>query len=170
MTSFNLKDKTALVTGGSSGIGAAVAELFRDLGATVCIADIKGDDGKLSLQGDVSSADDVGRMTAEALMQLGSIEILVNSAGIADTNTPTVEQKPETWRRIIDVNLIGTLLMCQAVGAHMVERQRGAIVNISSITGLDAFPRRAMPMALPRRASSSSRIRWRANGAAAVYA
>ena len=51
MTSFNLKDKTALVTGGSSDIGAAVAELFRDLGATVCIADIKGDDGKLSLQG-----------------------------------------------------------------------------------------------------------------------
>jgi NAD(P)-dependent dehydrogenase (short-subunit alcohol dehydrogenase family) len=142
MTSFNLKDKTALVTGGSSGIGAAVVELFRDLGGTVCIADIKGGDGKLSLHGDVSSADDVGRMTIEAVSQLGSIDILVNSAGIADTNTPTVEQKAETWHRIIDVNLIGTLLMCQAVGAHMVERQRGAIVNISSVAGLDAFPRR----------------------------
>jgi NAD(P)-dependent dehydrogenase (short-subunit alcohol dehydrogenase family) len=142
MTSIDLKGRTALVTGGSSGIGAAVADLFTELGAKVCTADIKIGDSDSSLYGDVSSTADVSRMTAEALARLGSIDILVNSAGVADTNTPTVDQKPETWQRMIDVNLTGTLLMCQAVGSHMVKRRRGAIVNISSVTGISAFPRR----------------------------
>jgi NAD(P)-dependent dehydrogenase (short-subunit alcohol dehydrogenase family) len=142
MTSLDLKGKTALVTGGSSGIGAAAVEAFQDLGATVCSADVKGGGGDLALQGDVASAPDVGRMAAAALARMGSIDILVNSAGIADTYTPTLEQKPETWQRIIDVNLTGTFLMCQAVGAHMVGRRRGAIVNIASIVGLGGFPRR----------------------------
>jgi NAD(P)-dependent dehydrogenase (short-subunit alcohol dehydrogenase family) len=141
MTSFNFKDKTALVTGGSSGIGAAVAKPFTELGAKVCTADIKIGNGENSLYGNVSSTVDVSRNTAEALARLGSIDILVNSAGVADTNTPTVDQKPETWQRLIDVNLTCTLLMCQAVGSHMVKRWRGAIVNISSITGISAFPR-----------------------------
>ena len=142
MTSLDLKGKTALVTGGSSGIGAEVVEVLKDLGATVCSADVKGGAGDLALQGDVASAPDVGRMAAAALARMGSIDILVNSAGIADTYTPTLEQKPESWQRIIDVNLTGTFLMCQAVGAHMVGRRRGAIINIASIVGLGGFPRR----------------------------
>jgi NAD(P)-dependent dehydrogenase (short-subunit alcohol dehydrogenase family) len=142
MTSFDLKDKTALITGGGSGIGAAVALLFAQLGAKVCTADIKVTGSENALYGDVSSGEDVGRMTEEAVARLGSIDILVNCAGIADTNTPTVQQKLETWQRMIDVNLTGTLLMCQAVGSHMITRQRGAIVNISSAAGVSAFPRR----------------------------
>jgi NAD(P)-dependent dehydrogenase (short-subunit alcohol dehydrogenase family) len=142
MTSFNLKDKTALITGGGSGIGAAVALLFEQLGAKVCTADIKVTGSENALYGDVSSGEDVSRMTEEAVARLGSIDILVNCAGIADTNTPTVQQKLETWQRMIDVNLTGTLLMCQAVGSHMITRQRGAIVNISSAAGVSAFPRR----------------------------
>jgi NAD(P)-dependent dehydrogenase (short-subunit alcohol dehydrogenase family) len=142
MTSFDLKDKTALITGGGSGIGAAVALLFAQLGAEVCTADIKVTGSENALYGDVSSGEDVGRMTEEAVARLGSIDILVNCAGIADTNTPTVQQKLETWQRMIDVNLTGTLLMCQAVGSHMITRQRGAIVNISSAAGVSAFPRR----------------------------
>ena len=142
MASLDLKGRTALVTGGSDGIGAAVVELFRSLGATVCVADIKDGVGDVSLRGDVSLAADAARLTAEALTRLGSIDILVNSAGIADTYTPTLEQKPDSWQRIVDVNLTGTYLMCQAVGAHMVERHRGSIVNISSIVGLGGFPRR----------------------------
>jgi NAD(P)-dependent dehydrogenase (short-subunit alcohol dehydrogenase family) len=142
MTSFDLMGKTALITGGGSGIGAAVALLFEQLGAKVCTADIKVTDSENSLYGDVSSSDDVNRMTEEALARLGSIDILVNCAGVADTNTPTIEQKLATWQRMIDVNLTGTLLMCQAVGAHMITRQHGAIVNVSSVTGVSAFPRR----------------------------
>jgi NAD(P)-dependent dehydrogenase (short-subunit alcohol dehydrogenase family) len=142
MTSFDLMGKTALITGGGSGIGAAVALLFEQLGAKVCTADIKVTDSENSLYGDVSSSDDVNRMTEEALARLGSIDILVNCAGVADTNMPTIEQKLATWQRMIDVNLTGTLLMCQAVGAHMITRQHGAIVNVSSVTGVSAFPRR----------------------------
>jgi NAD(P)-dependent dehydrogenase (short-subunit alcohol dehydrogenase family) len=142
MTSFNLEDRTALITGGGSGIGAAVALLFEQLGAKVCTADIKVTGSENALYGDVSSGEDVSRMTEEAVARLGSIDILVNCAGIADTNTPTVQQKLETWQRMIDVNLTGTLLMCQAVGSHMITRQRGAIVNISSAAGVSAFPRR----------------------------
>jgi NAD(P)-dependent dehydrogenase (short-subunit alcohol dehydrogenase family) len=142
MTPFDFNQKAALVTGGNSGIGAAVVELLTELGAEVCVADINVGDDAHFLQGDVSSEADVSRMTAAALEQLGSIDILVNCAGIADTNMPTVAQQPGTWQRIVNVNLIGTLLMCQAVGAHMVQRRRGAIINISSVTGLDAFPRR----------------------------
>jgi NAD(P)-dependent dehydrogenase (short-subunit alcohol dehydrogenase family) len=139
---LDLTGKTALVTGGGSGIGAAVLEVLKGLGATVCSADIKGGDGDLALSGDVASATDVSRMVAAALERMGSIDVLVNCAGIADTYTPTLEQKPETWQRIIDVNLTGTYLMCQAVGAHMVGRRRGAIINIASIVGLGGFPRR----------------------------
>ncbi len=142
MTPLDLTGRTALVTGGSTGIGAAVVELFRELGATVCVADIKDCVDDLSLRGDVSSAADAARMAADALARLGSIDILVNSAGIADTYTPTLEQTPAAWQRILDVNLTGTYLMCQAVGAHMVAERRGAIVNISSIVGLGGFPRR----------------------------
>ena len=137
---FDLKGRTALVTGGASGIGAAVVELLVSLGVTVCSTDIVGGDD--DLRGDVASATDVGRITSAALARMGTIDVLVNSAGIAETLVPTVEQTPQAWQRVIDINLTGTFLMCQAVGAGMVARKRGAIINIASIVGLGGFPRR----------------------------
>lgn len=68
--------------------------------------------------------------------------MLVNCAGIADGLTSTVEQDTSSWRRIIDVNLTGTYLMFRAVGAYMLDRQSGSIINIFSIVGLGGFPRR----------------------------
>jgi len=146
MNPLDMHGKTALVTGGASGIGAAVVALFQELGASVCCADLPHAAeraGAVAVHGDVSSAADVARMTAQARQLLGgAIDVLVNCAGIADTYTPTVEQTPSSWQRIVDVDLTGTYLMCQAAGAHMVARRRGAIVNIASIVGLGGFPRR----------------------------
>jgi NAD(P)-dependent dehydrogenase (short-subunit alcohol dehydrogenase family) len=145
MKLLDLHGKTALVTGGASGIGAAVAALFQELGARVCSVDLSSSadsSAVATLHGDVSSASDVARVTAQASELLGGIDVLVNCAGIADTLTPTVEQTPASWQRIVDIDLTGTYLMCQAVGARMVARRRGAIVNIASIVGLGGFPRR----------------------------
>lgn len=146
MSSIDLSGKRALVTGGVSGIGDAVVALFESLGATVCFADLAGVEpgraGARAIRGDVSSPSDARRMTDEALERMGSLDVLVNCAGIADTYTPTVEQQPASWQRIVDVDLTGTYLMCQAAGARMVDRRSGSIVNVSSIVGLGGFPRR----------------------------
>jgi len=147
MSSIDLGGKRALVTGGASGIGDAVVALFESLGATVCVADLAGvEPGRAGagamIRGDVSSPSDARRMTDEAVERMGGLDVLVNCAGIADTYTPTLEQQPASWQRIVDVDLTGTYLMCQAAGTHMVERRAGSIVNVSSIVGLGGFPRR----------------------------
>lgn len=144
MQPIDLRGKRALVTGGESGIGAAVVELFESLGASVCSADLAADAGTTTpaIRGDVSDADDAQRIVDEALQRMGALDVLVNCAGIADTYTPTLEQKPAQWQRIVDVDLTGTYLMCRAAGAHMLDRAGGAIVNVSSIVGLAGFPRR----------------------------
>lgn len=146
MPPIDLTGKRTLVTGGASGIGRAVVGLFESRGATVCVADLSagGDSGvrTAGIRGDVSDPDDARRMTGEAVDRMGGLDVLVNCAGIADTYTPTLEQQPASWQRIVDVDLTGTYLMCQAAGAHMVERRSGSIVNVSSIVGLGGFPRR----------------------------
>jgi NAD(P)-dependent dehydrogenase (short-subunit alcohol dehydrogenase family) len=136
--SFTLRDKTVLVTGGASGIGAAVVELLGELGARVVIADLRA----AELTGDVAAPADAQRLVDEAVARLGRLDVLVNCAGISDTLTPTIEQTFENWQRVMDVDLTGTYLMCKAAGAHMIGRGGGAIVNIASICGLGGFPRR----------------------------
>lgn len=144
MDQLTLSGKTAVVTGGSSGIGAAVVELFVSMGAKVCSLDLKegGHHGAINIKTNVCSEDDVQRSVGEAIRTMGSIDLLINCAGIPDTYTPTLEQNLASWKQIIDVDLTGTYLMCKEVGVHMVKRRMGSIVNISSITGLNGFPRR----------------------------
>jgi NAD(P)-dependent dehydrogenase (short-subunit alcohol dehydrogenase family) len=146
MNTFTLSGKTALITGGASGIGSAVVELFNNLGASICVVDLQVSATTMPnmhvLQGDVSSEDDTIRVTQNAIAHMGSVDVLVNCAGIPDTYTPTLQQDVSSWQRIVDIDLTGTYLMCKAVGAHMIARQTGAIVNISSIVGLGGFPRR----------------------------
>ncbi len=146
MSGISLNGKTALVTGGASGIGASVVNLLRELGATVCVADSNTElprgNNELVLSGDVSLQQDTQRLVAEAIERMGTIDILVNSAGIADTITATIDQDVSSWQRIVDVDLTGSYLMCKAAGAHMVARGSGAIVNIASVVGLGGFPRR----------------------------
>lgn len=135
--------KRVLVTGGASGIGAAVAAFFAEQGAVVCASDLNpaGDlPGRTMLRGDVSSEADTQRITAEAVAHMGGIDILVNNAGILEPGSRTDRQQTATWQRTIDVNLTGTWLMCKAVGTQMLEQGCGAIVNIASIYGLGGGP------------------------------
>lgn len=119
MPSIDLTGKNVLVTGGSSGIGAAVVDLFLELGAQVSSADLQPLDAVerdtvTRLQADVCVEQDCLRATAEAMTAMGAIDVLVNCAGIPDTYTPTLEQSTQSWQRIVDVDLTGTYLMCKA--------------------------------------------------------
>lgn len=149
---LDFRGRRALVTGGASGIGASTAKLLCELGADVAIADIDEATAEAALAetgasfqvtGDVASATDVERVVAEAERRLGGIDMVFNSAGIGDDLVPVHVQDPERWQRVVDVNLRGTYLVCRAAGAIMVKQRSGAIVNVSSIVGLGAFPGRS---------------------------
>ncbi len=125
--------KTALVTGGSSGIGAAVVERLRADGVNVLVAD-RCPDADIVL--DVASAEDV-RQHAEVL---STVDILVNSAGVVGPNKPSWQVSEEEWQLTLDVNLTGTFLMCRAVIPGMRRRKWGRIVNMSSVAGKEGNP------------------------------
>jgi NAD(P)-dependent dehydrogenase (short-subunit alcohol dehydrogenase family) len=138
---FSLRDKIALVTGGASGIGAAIASAFVAKGAQVAIVDVNEaaaletaaavGNGSRGFRCDVSDSASVTATVDAVVEALGRIEILVNSAGIA-LLAPAEEIPLDAWDKTIDVNLKGTFLMCQAVGKHMLAAGRGVIVNMAS--------------------------------------
>ncbi len=149
---IDFSGRRALVTGGASGIGETTAGLLAELGAEVAIADLDSDrlgpalrrtGAKAHTAGDVADAGQAESMVADAAEALGGLDLVVNSAGIGDDLVPVHEQDPDRWQRVVDVNLRGTYLICRAAGRIMLEQRRGAIVNISSIVGLDAFPGRS---------------------------
>ncbi len=140
-----LADRVALVTGAASGIGQATAQRFLAEGARVAAADLNGDglqaefsgqDGAITVVGDVSEPADAARMAAAAVESFGAIDILVNCAGIA-RYTNFLELPLEEWQLVQDVNSTGTFLMAQAVARHMVAQgpadHSRAIVNIASV-------------------------------------
>jgi NAD(P)-dependent dehydrogenase (short-subunit alcohol dehydrogenase family) len=132
--------KAVLVTGGSSGIGAACVAAFLAEGAMVASADLRlpeagEQQGALRLTGDVSDATQAARLVAEAVEALGRVDILINSAGIGAVE-PTETLSPEGWRRTLAVNLDGCFYMAQAAIRHMLASGSvGTIVNIGSILG-----------------------------------
>src|SRR4051812_18664101 len=134
MQPFDLKGKTAIVTGGASGIGAAGVELFRGSGGQVVVLDIK--DGC-----DVTDERAVKDALAKAEKDLGGIDILVNSAGRA-VRKPALELTGEEWDQVLDLNLKGTFLCARAAVRHMKKRGGGSIVNLASIMGFSGgiFP------------------------------
>ena len=134
--------RVALVTGGSSGIGAAVARRMRDEGAHVATLDLHLEtaDGVLALTGDVSRSADVDAAVARARDELGPIEILVCSAGVAGASLPTVEVTDEEWRHVMGINADGVFFCNRAVLPGMVERGYGRIVNVASIAGKEGNP------------------------------
>ena len=125
---FRLDDRVALVTGGASGIGAAIAAAFAAKGATVAIADLATDAGYPC---DVSDPSSVDATVNAVIADHGRVDILVNSAGIARL-APAEELSLADWDSTMAVNLKGTFLMCQTVGRHMLAAGRGAIVNMAS--------------------------------------
>ena len=142
-----LTGKTALITGGGTGMGAGIARRFVSEGAKVCLAGIVEEDLDKMLEelpagqaskcfGDVSKEEDAASMVEETLkLGDGRIDILVNSAGIAGRGSIT-EISLETWERMFAVNLKGPFFLMRAAIPHMIESGGGSIINISSLAGL----------------------------------
>ncbi|MEN3284424.1 MAG: hypothetical protein V7607_5564 [Solirubrobacteraceae bacterium] len=144
-----LQDKVAIVTGGAQGIGRAIADRLAADGARIVIADLEGaedaaadfSDG-VGLTVDVASEDDVQRMAAETVERCGSIDVLVNNAGLyASLAMRPFEQIPvDEWRQVMEVNVLSMFLTCRAVVPRMREQGGGRIVNISSGTPFRGVP------------------------------
>ncbi len=139
MNQLDLKDRTAVVTGGLIGIGAAIVKRLEASGAKVRIWDV----GAKTDPVDVTDLKAIERATARALAELGRIDILVNNAGIAGPTKPVVEYPVDEWKRVIDIDLNGPFLCCRAVVPHMVKAKYGRIVNIASIAGKEGNPNAA---------------------------
>jgi 3-oxoacyl-[acyl-carrier protein] reductase len=135
MNQLDFAGRTAVVTGGAQGIGAAIAERLRASGARVELWDLEGSPGV-----DVSDPASVEAATKAALKALGKIDVLVNNAGIAGKNAPTVDYPIEEWQRVLRVNLTSQFLCCRAVAPHMVKAGYGRIVNIASVAGKEGNP------------------------------
>jgi NAD(P)-dependent dehydrogenase (short-subunit alcohol dehydrogenase family) len=136
MNRLDLRGRFAVVTGGAQGIGAAIVERLEASGATVRIWDIASAKDPV----DVTHASAVERATARVLAELGRIDVLVNNAGIAGLNSPTVEYPVDEWERVLKVNLTSQFLCCRAVVPHMVKQKYGRIVNIASVAGKEGNP------------------------------
>ena len=135
MNQLDFAGRTAIVTGGAQGIGAAIVERLRSSGARVQIWDLDGSPGV-----DVSEPGAVEAAVKHALKELGKIDVLVNNAGIAGKNVPTVDYPFEEWERVLRINLTSQFLCCRAVAPHMVKARYGRIVNIASIAAKEGNP------------------------------
>ena len=139
MNSLDFRGRTAIVTGGLQGIGAAIAKRLEGSGATVRLWDLAAKKDPV----DVSDAAAVERAAKKALADLGKIDVLVNNAGVAGLNVPVVDYSVEEWERVLRVNLTSQFLCCRALAPHMVKRKYGRIVNIASIAGKEGNPNAA---------------------------
>ena len=152
MNQIDLKQRTAVVTGGAQGIGHGVAQRMLQSGASVALWDrdaerLERARAELSALGHVSATAveltdqaSVERATAQAIEAHGRVDILVNNAGITGGNGTTWELDPAVWREVLEVNLMGPYLCCRSIVPHMIERGYGRIVNIASIAGKEGNP------------------------------
>ena len=146
---LDLSGKVALITGASSGIGAATAQVFAELGARVAIGYNQNEEGAkqvlaavrkiggevISIQADVRHNRDIHKLVKESAAQLGPVDILVNNAGSLVERLPALEMTEERWDDVMNLNLKSAMLCSQAVAAPMIERRSGSIINIVSIAG-----------------------------------
>ncbi|HTZ51893.1 MAG TPA: SDR family oxidoreductase, partial [Spirochaetia bacterium] len=148
---LGLKGKTALVTGGGTGIGAGICEALAQEGVNVAVNWIVGKDevtafaSELSRKSgtdcrpfyaDVSKAEDLDAMVKEVVAAYGHIDILVNNAGIWPTEN-ILDMPDGNWKKVIDINLNGPFMLCKRVARHMIDSGiKGSIVNLSSKSGL----------------------------------
>jgi len=148
MNSYDFDDQVAVITGGAHGIGYAVAKRLIENGAKVVIWDFDTDLaqasaselGATALHCDVSDWESVQAAAQQTESELGRIDVLVNSAGVAGVNAVVEEYPIEEWNKIMSVNLNGTFHTNRAVIADMKQRGYGRLVNIASIAGEEGNP------------------------------
>ena len=142
MSESRFAGRVALVTGGSSGIGAAVCERLRDEGARVASLDLteSAPAGVLTLAGDVRNSPEIEAAFDRAEAELGPLDVLVCSAGITGDSLRTIEVGDEEWRRVLAINADGVFFCNRAAVKRMAERDYGRIVNVASIAGKEGNP------------------------------
>jgi len=153
---FNLDGKTAIVTGGSRGIGKELAVGLGEMGAKVAITARRQkwlDPAReelsalgidcLAVRADIAEPDDVRNLVDEIMSHWGKIDILVNNAGIT-WGAPAEDMPLDKWDNVLNVNARGTLLCCQQVGKEMMKTGGGSIINVASVSGLMAVDPKAM--------------------------
>lgn len=153
---MSLKGKTAIITGGSRGIGKACAIYLAKQGADIVfnysnnssMAEETADEIKnlgvkvQAVKADVKSSQDIDYLFNQALENFNSIDILVNNAGIT-RDTLIIRMKEEDWDTVLDINLKGVYLTCKAAAKHMMKKRQGRIINISSVVGITGNPGQA---------------------------
>ena len=156
MELFDLKGKTAIITGGGRGLGAQIAEGFAEAGANVVLCSRKVEacqevaqqlEGKgvktLALACDVTNPEDVKNVVEKTVATFGTIDILVNNSG-ASWGASVSDMPLEAWEKVMAVNVTGTFLMSQAVGEVMIPQNSGKIINIASVAGLGGIDPKLM--------------------------
>lgn len=146
---FRLDGKVAMITGGSKGLGLAMAHALAGVGADIAInsrnaaeaeaaaAEVTEKHGRraLGVAADVTQPDEINRFVDRVVNELGSVDILITNAGV-NVRLPTTELPLEEWQRVIDINLTGPFLCSQAVIPHMIKKGWGRVIHVSSIMGL----------------------------------
>lgn len=150
---MKLKDRIAIVTGGSRGIGEAIALAFAAQGASLVLAsrtrsDLERVAHRIEQAGataaicvcDIAHAPDVDRLVGETIQRFSRIDVLVNSAGIYGPIGSLQQNDPQHWIQAIQINLIGTMLCTRAVLPHMIQQQSGSVINMSGGGAVSPFP------------------------------
>ncbi len=151
MNSYDFDGRVAIITGGGQGIGLTVAERMiasgarvsiwdRDKGLLATLADQFGVDKVQGLAVDIGNLDQVRAATQSVIDRFGKIDVLVNNAAIVGPNATTWEYPPQDFMDVIHIGLVGTFFVSQAVIPHMIGRNYGRIVNVSSVAGKEGNP------------------------------
>lgn len=152
MISYGLKDKVALVTGGSRGIGLEIARALlaeqakviicarKQAGLDAAVAALGGGADLLAVPAHIAQEADVDKLFESVMQRFGRLDILINNVGMNLMTASVTDTEPSLWQKIVDTNLNGTFLACRRAAAIMKPQGGGAIVNISSIAGRKASP------------------------------
>jgi NAD(P)-dependent dehydrogenase (short-subunit alcohol dehydrogenase family) len=150
---FNLKGKTALITGAAQGLGQEIALALAESGASLVLSDVQNPQstaeavGKIgvqciTVQADITDEDHVKAMAERAVSEFGKVDILVNNAGLSQLSYTATQDLPRSdWDSIIGVNLTGTFLCCKHIAKSMIDSGGGSIINISSTAGVTGVTR-----------------------------
>jgi len=153
---FRLDGRVALITGGSKGLGEAMAEALADAGADLMLVSRHEDEARAvaeriaaqsgrrvqALAADMADSAQIERMVRDTMGAFGRIDILINNAGI-NIRKPTLEMSDDEWGQVLDINLSAPFMCARAVASHMIERGYGRIINISSMLGIVGMAGRA---------------------------